>query len=213
MADKSKKDISVKKILWNICILASFYVLGACASITEGTDQSITAQTQPSEAKCEFQRDGTTIGVVNPTPGTITVSKSKDEISVTCSKKGHQDGVGILSSEFNGMTVGNVLFGGIIGVGIDAASGAMNEYPNQIVVHLTPEKFSSQNNMALYFRQRRAEIKEKAKKAVEAIHENCGDPENKEKCAKAVELVRQRKETRLAEVEADQAEADVDSGS
>jgi hypothetical protein len=36
------------------------------------------------------------------------------------------------------MTAGNVLFGGIIGLGVDAASGAMNKYDSGVEVMMTP---------------------------------------------------------------------------
>ena len=81
-------------------------LLGACASIVEGTDQSITVSSDPTEALCELTRDGKLVGVVNPTPGTVLVDKSKDDITVECSKEDYQNGVGVLSSSFEGMTVG-----------------------------------------------------------------------------------------------------------
>jgi hypothetical protein len=33
----------------------------------------------------------------------------------------------------------NVIFGGIIGLGVDAASGAMNKYPDVVTVAMTPD--------------------------------------------------------------------------
>jgi hypothetical protein len=38
------------------------------------------------------------------------------------------------------MTAGNVVFGGIIGLGVDAASGAMNKYPDIVTVAMTPDQ-------------------------------------------------------------------------
>jgi hypothetical protein len=37
------------------------------------------------------------------------------------------------------MAAGNVIFGGIIGLGVDAASGAMNKYPDVVTVAMTPD--------------------------------------------------------------------------
>ncbi|MEQ9244480.1 MAG: hypothetical protein RLO21_00680 [Nitratireductor sp.] len=112
----------------------------ACSTIVEGTDQTVTVATDPSGAACELTRGGETVGVVNPTPGSILVDKSSDNISVICSKDGYQDASGTLTSEFEGMTFGNILFGGIIGVAVDASSGAMNEYPSSVTVRLIPEE-------------------------------------------------------------------------
>jgi hypothetical protein len=37
-----------------------------------------------------------------------------------------------------GMTAGNIILGGVIGLGVDAASGAMNKYTPEIQVIMTP---------------------------------------------------------------------------
>jgi hypothetical protein len=59
-------------------------------------------------------------------------------LPVKCSKACYQDGGGILGSTFEAMSAGNLVFGGVIGIGIDAMSGAMNKYPNQISVPMIP---------------------------------------------------------------------------
>jgi hypothetical protein len=41
-------------------------------------------------------------------------------------------------SNFEGWTVGNLLLGGIIGLGVDAATGAINEYPHAFQIAMTP---------------------------------------------------------------------------
>src|SRR5689334_20200634 len=112
-----------------VAICAATLVLGGCASLVKGTTQSVTVNTDPTGAICILSRDGAQIGIVNPTPGTIMVGKATGAISVACKKLGYDDSVGTLASSFQAMTFGNILFGGIIGVAIDAASGEMNEYP------------------------------------------------------------------------------------
>jgi hypothetical protein len=37
------------------------------------------------------------------------------------------------------MAAGNVIFGGVIGLGVDAASGALNKYPDMVTVAMTPD--------------------------------------------------------------------------
>jgi hypothetical protein len=37
------------------------------------------------------------------------------------------------------MAAGNVLLGGVIGLGVDAASGAMNKYPDMFTVAMMPD--------------------------------------------------------------------------
>lgn len=121
-------------------VIALGLTLPACSTIVEGTDQQVTVITDPSGASCTLSREGSVIGVVNPTPGSIQVDKSKNAIAVRCEREGYQPTAGTLSSEFEGMTFGNILFGGLIGVAVDASSGAMNEYPPSITLILTPER-------------------------------------------------------------------------
>jgi hypothetical protein len=48
-------------------------------------------------------------------------------------------GSSIIPSNVEAMTAGNVIFGGVIGLGVDAASGAMNKYPDIVTVAMTPD--------------------------------------------------------------------------
>lgn len=47
----------------------------------------------------------------------------------------------MIASHTEAMTAGNVVLGGVVGLGVDAASGAMNKYNdnNQIVMAVDPE--------------------------------------------------------------------------
>ena len=48
---------------------------------------------------------------------TIVLPKSKHDVAVSCVKQCYTTGVGVLASETEIMTAGNVLFGGVIGLG------------------------------------------------------------------------------------------------
>jgi hypothetical protein len=41
--------------------------------------------------------------------------------------------------EGEAMAAGNVIFGGVIGLGVDAVSGALNKYPDQVTVAMAPD--------------------------------------------------------------------------
>ena len=73
------------------------------------------------------------------TPGTIVLPKSKHDVAVSCVKQCYTTGVGVLASETEIMTAGNVLFGGVIGLGIDAASGAMNKYQPGVEIAMSSD--------------------------------------------------------------------------
>ena len=77
-----------------------------------------------------------TVDVV--TPATVTLEKSQENITVHCVKECFQDGAGIVTSFTEGLAAGNIIAGGVIGLGIDAASGAMNKYAPETIIVMTP---------------------------------------------------------------------------
>jgi phosphoketolase len=54
-------------------------------------------------------------------------------------------GSSAIPSSPEAMAAGNVVFGGIIGLGVDAASGAINKYPDQITVAMIPDRSCRQS--------------------------------------------------------------------
>lgn len=188
-------------------VLGLLLLTSACASIVEGTTQTVTVSTDPSGAICELRRNGATVAVVNPTPGSVTLDKSRDHVSVECEKEGHQPAADSLASGFQGMTFGNILFGGFVGVAIDASSGAMHKYPPAITVVLPPEQFGSAEERDAWFARRAARIEEEAAAALAAVRRECAQRanDNDENCKAAVEAVEKEKEARLAANEAQRA--------
>jgi uncharacterized protein YceK len=117
---------------------ALMLALGGCASIIKGTSQSIAIATPPTEgATCTLSSSQGSWVVTSP--GVATVDKSKEDIQVRCVKPGWHDGFSNIPSNFEGWAIGNILAGGIIGVGVDAATGAINEYPHSFQVPMTPD--------------------------------------------------------------------------
>jgi uncharacterized protein YceK len=112
--------------------------LSGCASIIKGTSQSIAIATPPTTgASCVLSSKEGNWTIVSP--GVATVEKSKEDIQVHCTKPGWQDGVATIPSNFQGWAVGNIVAGGLIGLGVDAATGAINEYPGSFQVPMFPE--------------------------------------------------------------------------
>lgn len=107
-----------------------------CASILKGTSQTIAVNTNPPGANCVLRREGGVIATANPTPQIVEVSKSKEDIEVSCQKEGYEDGLTGIASEGDLTTAGNILAGGLVGVAIDAGTGALNEYPPSVSLTL-----------------------------------------------------------------------------
>lgn len=112
-------------------------VVSGCASITRGSSQTVAITTPPTTgALCSLNSAEGAWQVFSP--GAVTVEKSSADIQIRCEKEGFQPAVAVIPSNFEGWTVGNLVFGGVIGLGVDAATGAINKYPNSFSVPMIP---------------------------------------------------------------------------
>jgi hypothetical protein len=113
-------------------------LFAGCSTIVKGTDQQVSVNTPGvNGAMCQLQSPAVGTRTVQ-TPANIVLPKSKHNVAVTCQAQCYAKGVGTLASHTEMMTAGNVLFGGLIGLGVDAASGAMNKYDPGVEVVMTP---------------------------------------------------------------------------
>jgi hypothetical protein len=120
------------------CVVAVALLSAGCATITKGTTQSIAVDTPGAPgAACTL-----TSPAMRPmslvTPATVTVDKSQHALNVRCTKECYNDAATVISSNTESMTAGNILVGGVIGLGVDAASGAMNKYTEHTQVAMIP---------------------------------------------------------------------------
>lgn len=125
----------------NLAALAVVFAssaLAACGTITQGTSQDIAVTSTPEGAHCDFTRKGRLLGTIDRTPGTLTVDKTKHDIMLTCALPGYQTASVNLESGYGIGTFGNIILGGLIGWGIDEASGAVNKYPTSAQVTFVP---------------------------------------------------------------------------
>jgi uncharacterized protein YceK len=113
--------------------------LSGCASIVNGQTQvlSLTTSDKGAEvgsASCTLLNNKGTWFV--STPGTVSVHRSYQDLHVTCKKDGLEPGIVTVKSSTKPMAFGNVLFGGVIGVGVDTGTGAAYDYPQLIPVQM-----------------------------------------------------------------------------
>ena len=119
--------------------LLALCALPSCASIVEGSKQTIAIDSQPECASCSFEQDGKQVAEVRCTSGTIEVDRLKHDIKATCTKAGYGVSTQYLDSGFEEWTLGNILLGGVIGLGVDWATGALHKYPERAQVTLQPK--------------------------------------------------------------------------
>ncbi len=127
----------MQRVTTALCAAISIIFAG-CSTIVKGTEQQVSINTPGVPgALCQLQSPAIGTRTVQ-TPANITLPKSKNNVAVSCTAQCYSPGVGTLASHTEVMAAGNVLFGGIIGLGIDAASGAMNTYDPGVEVMMTP---------------------------------------------------------------------------
>jgi hypothetical protein len=178
-------------------------LLGGCATLTTSSSQTVTLTTEPPGAACTFKRDGEVIGIVNPTPGSLTVNKSHADIDVSCVKEGYIDAIGRVGSKFQAMTFGNILFGGIIGIAVDAVSGATAEYEANVAIRLTPAEFETEQARDRFFEQQRETFVAQAKQVKDRIARMCEPPN----CDRQLKLADEEERAGLARIEAQRQSA------
>ncbi|MFO1206191.1 MAG: hypothetical protein U1E63_10755 [Burkholderiales bacterium] len=177
-------------------MVGAVLLCGGCATLTTSSSQTVTVQTEPGGAVCTFVRDGEVVGLVNPTPGTLAVSKSRRDMTVRCDKEGYLEATGTVGSRFQAMTFGNILFGGLVGVVIDASSGAMTKYEPQITITLIPAVFATAEERDQFFDQRASQFAAEAGKVKQRIREKC-QPEN---CERELKLADEEEAAGLARI-------------
>ncbi|WP_298815406.1 translation initiation factor 2 [uncultured Roseibium sp.] len=113
--------------------------LSACATATRGTNETVMVYASPEGAQV-----ATSVGLTCTTsPCSLKVSR-KQEFSVTVSKEGYKTqtvhvGTKVAPGGVAGLA-GNVVLGGVVGMGVDAASGAtLDHFPNPVLVELVPD--------------------------------------------------------------------------
>src|SRR5690242_5974341 len=90
-----------------------------CATIINGTTQPIAITSTPNGARVTIDGTDTTYN----TPANVELARGRDHL-LTFSKPGYQEQTFTIKHSMSGVVAGNILAGGLIGWGVDAADGA-----------------------------------------------------------------------------------------
>lgn len=127
-----------------LIMVALCALLGACASITSGTQQALFIETPMVDgALCKLTDSKKGSWYLPTTPGSVSVLKGDGPMNVVCEKTGYVTGITSVDEETAGATFGNILLGGGIGIFVDAATGAAQKYPDKVVVWMRPTEWKS----------------------------------------------------------------------
>lgn len=121
-----------------VLVFALAAMCGGCATVLRGTTDQVGFNSTPSGAEVH-----TSNGLGCVTPCTLTIKKNEEFIA-TFEKEGFLPQQVPVSRQVVGggvvATAGNVILGGVIGLGVDAATGAGFEHtPNPVSVVLLPD--------------------------------------------------------------------------
>lgn len=115
--------------MFRLLILAAALLLPSCASIVSHGPDLVPFTSEPSGAK--VMRDGKHVGT---TPCNLLFRRSEREpLMLTLELDGHHAQEVTLKRSLNGWLFGNLVFGGIIGIIIDLASGNSKYLPPRTV--------------------------------------------------------------------------------
>lgn len=121
-----------------LLVLGASILTTGCASITDGTSQTLLFNLTPSDTRCTVARDGNELGSVTGSQNTITVSKGAKDIIVNCTATGYASKTQRLVSKTQ--TAG-VVGGLLLDFGItDMLTGAMWKYPTDVSIVMEKEK-------------------------------------------------------------------------
>lgn len=121
-----------------MALALSGLVLAGCGTVTRGTSENVEVYYDPPKTRVT-----TNIGsICDISPCSLKVSRKKDFV-VKAELAGYKpQTVEVKSKTAPGGAAGlagNVLVGGVIGAGVDLASGAMlSHYPNPVVIEMEP---------------------------------------------------------------------------
>jgi hypothetical protein len=126
-------------------LLCSTLLTGACATIMEKDTQELAIKTTPpSQAECAYGTDA--LDGQLTAPGTLHVARSRKDIDVRCTDAvTGSTGEATIASGIEPWFWGNILIGGLLGVGVDFSTGNAWYYPETTevklgdVVETTPE--------------------------------------------------------------------------
>ncbi|MBI4754023.1 MAG: PDZ domain-containing protein [Betaproteobacteria bacterium] len=126
--------MKVRSLLSLAALGAATLHLGGCASIVGGHNQPLSVTTPGCQgAACELTNDKGK-WYVPATPGTVSIRRSYSDLLVACTREGAPPASASVKSTTKPLAFGNIIFGGIIGAGVDIGTGAAYDYPSEVTV-------------------------------------------------------------------------------
>lgn len=180
-------------------LVAGSLALASCASIVEGTDQSIAVNLSPENASCRVIREGSQVASISKINRFLNVSKSKHDLIIECRAEGHHDETISIESSASGWgVVGCFLIDLCI---TDYATGALNKYPKSINIALTPTSFTSEESKDRWYVSRRKSLESQWDKLISRKTAECDGTERGSACRVDLAETHKKKTAALRKLE------------
>ena len=180
--------------------------LSACATIVEGTDQSITVYLSPEDATCDVYREGARLTRISKDNKFLNISKSKNELVIECEAPDHYDETIMLDSSASGW--------GIVGCFLidlcitDYSTGALNKYPETVNITLAPSTFESAESRDDWYFERRKAIEGRWDELIDSKTAECKRVKDKTNCQSRLSELEEKKSDELLVLEQRRLEAE-----
>ena len=122
-----------KNVIVCIGLIIASWMLGGCATILNDDHKMVSFSSDPQESTVMV--DGIAMG---KTPCVIPVPRKGGDKFITFEHSGYKTLIVKLDNKIGGEGFGNILLGGFIGMGIDAATGRAGTYQDSLHVILEP---------------------------------------------------------------------------
>jgi len=139
--DETMKKLLIITLHISIGIVGMFTI--GCASILSESNYPVTFRSNPNQADIIITNKSGREIFRGKTPATVTLPAGDGffkgaRYDVTASKNGYQESKGALTPDVDEWYIGNILFGGLVGILIvDPLTGAMYELPPEFTINLT----------------------------------------------------------------------------
>jgi hypothetical protein len=116
---------NVRQWLFAVGVLSG--ALAGCATVFDGTGQTIVLDVTPVDADCTGWSQGELVGIYYPTFHTISVPRSRHDLTLLCSAYGYEDALVQLEPALGPWDVP-------ASNGFDYLTGARHEYDQAVVI-------------------------------------------------------------------------------
>lgn len=140
-------------------VLVLSALAAGCATATSDPESTTRIESDPSGTTCTLENNkGYNKQIVTPT--TVTLHRDLAPLWIACAAPGHASVREEFKMDGNAMVLGNILIGGLVGVAIDAASGAAEKFPDSISILLDPNTFDSFKHLDRWYGLRKKKLED-----------------------------------------------------